>query len=166
MFSQAIATNETSSYDCTLDGLVRICANIVARIVVVSLDTGCGTTPDGLPRQSVPIEVIESIIFIALYSIARWIVNQKNQRGGWAPWLGSMLRGLIVADERQRHWTGPTFDIMEGQITPRLICPITLSLVCVLSSIYAFTTVGSLLITVFLLLLFFKTNFIFPLFDF
>ena len=58
-------------------------------------------------------------------------MHQKDEKGGWAPWLGTILRGLIVADERQCHWTGPAFDIMEGQITPRLICPITVSLVCV-----------------------------------
>ena len=126
---QTEATHETGSYDyAPFDELVCACTDIVARIVV-SLCTGGDTT---LPDDSVAlIGVIKLIISIALYSITRWIMHQKDEKGGWVPWLGTMLRGLIVADERQCHWTGPAFDTMEGEITPRLICPITVSLVCV-----------------------------------
>ena len=77
------------------------------------------------------MDVIEAMISIALHTVARWIWHQKEERGGWVPWLGGVLRGLIVADERQRYWTAPAFDIVEGQITSSLICPITVALVCV-----------------------------------
>ena len=110
---------------------MRACANIVARIVVSLRAGGDIPPPDNSTGPGVPMDVIEAMISIALHTVARWIWHQKEERGGWVPWLGGVLRGLIVADERQRYWTAPAFDIVEGQITSSLICPITVALVCV-----------------------------------
>jgi hypothetical protein len=127
---QTEAVPGTLGSDCSsFDELVRACASIIAR-VVVSLCAG-----DILSDKStsVPVDVvIELMVYIALFSLTRWIIHRRNERGGWAPWIGSVLRGLIVADERQHHWMSPAFNIVEGQITPSLICPITMGLVCVL----------------------------------